>query len=97
MDTVSFWQFGRRILKVDHWFSFSETFAPILKIFFRPVEIGVQTQIMVAIDPDLERDTGKYFAYCKATTPAQRAIDYNLAKWLWEKSAELTGLEVEKQ
>jgi predicted Abi (CAAX) family protease len=67
-----------------------------LSIFFRPIEIGVQTQIKVAIDPDLERDTGRYFAYCKVTTPASSATDYNLAKWLWEKSAELTGLEVQK-
>jgi retinol dehydrogenase 12 len=45
------------------------------------------------LDPELVNVSGKYFADCKETEPAKQALDYDMAKWLWHKSAELTGLK----
>jgi NAD(P)-dependent dehydrogenase (short-subunit alcohol dehydrogenase family) len=60
-----------------------------LKTFLKtPVE-GAQTQIRLAIDPDLENVTGKYFYDCEEHEPASAAKDDETAEWLWKKSAEL--------
>jgi retinol dehydrogenase 13 len=54
------------------------------------VENGAHSQIMVAVDPDLEAVSGKYFADCAVTKPSAQSLDYEMAEWLWNKSAELT-------
>jgi hypothetical protein len=46
----------------------------------------------VAIDPVLENVSGKYFSDCKETSTLCTARNEGMAKWLWEKSEELTGL-----
>ena len=61
----------------------------IFKTFLKtPVE-GAQTQIRLAIDPDLETVTGKYFYDCEEHEPSTAAKDDDTAEWLWKKSAEL--------
>ena len=57
-----------------------------------PVE-GASTQIRLAVDPELENVTGKYFAECEETTPSPAAQNDETAKWLWETSEELTKLK----
>lgn len=63
-------------------------FFPIIKT---PKEAS-QTPIMVAIDPDLEKVSGKYFDKCKEEGFFKSARDEETAEWLWNKSAELVGL-----
>ncbi|CRL06704.1 CLUMA_CG019438, isoform A [Clunio marinus] len=53
---------------------------------------GAQTQICVALDPDLENVTGKYFSDCKEKTPSSNARNDETAKWLYDKSIELVKL-----
>jgi retinol dehydrogenase 12 len=65
---------------------------PIMKLFYATPLKGAQTQIMLAIEPELEKMTGKYFVGCKETEPSDKAKDEDLARWLWDRSAELTGL-----
>lgn len=64
----------------------------IFKTFLKtPVE-GAQTQIRLAIDPDLETVTGKYFYDCEEHEPASAAKDDETAEWLWKKSVELVNI-----
>jgi hypothetical protein len=76
----------------------------VLRIFLHPIEAifyktpisGAQTQIMVAVDPELDGVTGKYFVDCKQTSTASAACDDDTAAWLWKKSEELTNLAVKE-
>lgn len=67
---------------------------PIQKFLYRTPEQGAQTQIMLALEPELEKVTGKYFTDCKETEPSAKAKDDENAEWLWTKSQEMTGLEI---
>ncbi|KAG5677011.1 hypothetical protein PVAND_006799 [Polypedilum vanderplanki] len=61
----------------------------ILKPFLKtPVE-GAQSQIRLAVDPDLEDVTGKYFENCKEVSTWKHANDENAADWLYAKSCKL--------
>lgn len=60
--------------------------------FSRTVKSGAQTTIMLAVDPDLEKVSGKYFADCAMTMPSSASMDYETAEWLWRTSEKLTGL-----
>jgi NAD(P)-dependent dehydrogenase (short-subunit alcohol dehydrogenase family) len=57
-----------------------------------PLE-GAQTQIRLAIDPELELVTGKYFADCKEDEVTYEAKNSENARWLWDKSSELVSLK----
>jgi NAD(P)-dependent dehydrogenase (short-subunit alcohol dehydrogenase family) len=63
-------------------------FFPIIKT---PNEAS-QTPITVAVDPDLEKVSGKYFDHCKERGFYRSAQDDEAAEWLWNKSVELVGL-----
>ena len=67
---------------------------PIVRLFYKTPEQGAQTQIMLAVEPELEKVTGKYFVGCKETEPSNKAKDDSMAEWLWNKSQEMTGLEI---
>lgn len=66
---------------------YRKVLAPIYKT---PWE-GAQTQIRLAVDPDLEKVTGKYFSDCEAVEPSKSASDDNSAEWLWTKSTQLVN------
>jgi hypothetical protein len=65
-----------------------------MKFFFKSIESGAQTQIRLAVDPELENVTGKYFRDCKQVAPWRTARNDENAKWLWQKSEELTQMAV---
>jgi len=62
------------------------------RFLFKTPKSGAQTQIALAVDPDLEKVTGKYFADCKVSSESKAAQCDDTAKWLWTKSEEITGL-----
>jgi hypothetical protein len=64
-------------------------FSPFMKTSFE----GAQTQIMLAVDPELQDVSGKYFVNCKETTPSRNAQNEETAEWLYKKSLELVGLQ----
>jgi NAD(P)-dependent dehydrogenase (short-subunit alcohol dehydrogenase family) len=66
---------------------------PILGPFFKSPTEGAQTQICLAVDPDLENVSGKYFTNCKEKSPTRAAKNEETAEWLWKKSVEIVGLE----
>lgn len=65
---------------------------PVMKMFYKSPINGAQTQILLAVEPKCQEITGKYFTSCKETEPSEQAKDVELAKWVFEKSIELTGL-----
>ncbi|KAG5676989.1 hypothetical protein PVAND_006780 [Polypedilum vanderplanki] len=74
---------------------FTRTFVrPCQEFIFKSPSAGAQTQIRLAIDPELENVTGKYFADCKEKTPSRRALNDETAEWLWNISEEWTGMSI---
>lgn len=61
----------------------------VLKPFYKTTFEGAQTQIRLAIDPDLEHVTGKYFVDCEKALPSAEARNEEVAEWLWNKSTQL--------
>jgi retinol dehydrogenase 14 len=65
-------------------------------VLIRPFEIsatrGARTSIYLASSPEVEGVTGKYFAGMRQRRSSSRSYDVDLARRLWEVSAELTGL-----
>jgi hypothetical protein len=64
--------------------------------FLKTSAEGAQTQIFLAIDPDLENVTGMYFDNCAIAKISKAAQDEETAEWLFEKSLELVGLKSNK-
>lgn len=66
-------------------------FYPLI-IFFKTAEAGAQTTIAVALDPDFEKVSGKYFDECSITEESKNAQNDDDAEWLWKQSEQLTEL-----
>lgn len=62
------------------------------RILFKTPKAGAQTQLALALDPDLEKVSGKYFSDCKVAQETKEAQCDDTAEWLWKKSEEVTGL-----
>lgn len=61
----------------------------IFKLFYKTPFEGAQTQIRLAVDPDLQGITGKYFSDCEEITPSNAARNDETAAWLWRESTQL--------
>lgn len=62
----------------------------IASFFLKNCIEGAQTTICLAVDPDLEKVSGKYFNDCEEASES-KAMNEELATWLWKKSEELVG------
>ena len=60
--------------------------------FARTPEKGAETTIFLATSPAVEGISGQYFSDCKAVEPSPEARDPEVAKRLWQVSAQLTGV-----
>ena len=60
--------------------------------FLLSPEKGAATTIYLALSPEVETVSGKYFADCKVARPAPEALDLMVASRLWQVSENLTGL-----
>lgn len=65
---------------------------PIKKLTFKSVEVGAETHVMLAVEPAIEAETGKYFRDCKILELAPSALNEDIATWLWDESVKITGL-----
>lgn len=63
-------------------------------LIFKTATSGAQTQIRLAVDPELEAVTGKYFSDCTEARSSWAANNDETACWLWKTSEEWTGLSV---
>jgi hypothetical protein len=66
---------------------------PLLRPFFLTPEAGAKTSIYLASSDEVDDVSGKYFAKCRPTSSSPDSYDEALARRLWEKSSQLTGLE----
>jgi NAD(P)-dependent dehydrogenase (short-subunit alcohol dehydrogenase family) len=54
---------------------------------------GARTIVHLASSPEVAGISGKYFYKCRATTPSPPAQDDQAASLLWERSAQLAGIQ----
>ncbi len=78
---------------VDRKTGFGKTIVGMLKPFFLTPEEGAATAVFLATAPSLKMVTGEYFYRCRIAKSSSRSKDMDLAKRLFEKSLEWTGLE----
>jgi hypothetical protein len=67
---------------------------PAMSLVFKTAKSGAQTQICLAVDPELEGVTGKYFSDCTEARLSPNARDDEMAEWLWQISEQWTGLSM---
>ncbi|CRK88329.1 CLUMA_CG002108, isoform A [Clunio marinus] len=65
---------------------------PLKKLFYKSPENGAQTSIMLAVEPELEKVSGKYYETCQESTSSEKSKDDEMAAWLWELSDEKTTM-----
>ncbi|KAM3403212.1 hypothetical protein ACQJBY_006762 [Aegilops geniculata] len=61
------------------------------RIISRSVEQGAATTCYVAMHPQVQGITGKYFGDCNIANPSSRAVDAELAKKLWNFSLQIVS------
>jgi len=71
---------------------FAEALRRVVGLFLKSPEEGARTSLYLACAPEVEGVSGRYFAKCRERMPAAHARDPELARRLWERSEELTGL-----
>lgn len=77
-----------------HYFSdglLKTVFKSTVSVFLKNCIEGAQTTICLAVDPSLEKVSGKYFNDCEEASESDDAKNEELATWLWKKSEELVG------
>jgi NAD(P)-dependent dehydrogenase (short-subunit alcohol dehydrogenase family) len=65
---------------------------PLLRRFLKTPAQGAATSIYLAVSPDLEQVTGRYFANSRPKRSSKRSYDVTVAARLWQASTELAGL-----
>lgn len=68
-------------------------FFVLLQLFVKSPKSGAQTSIMLAVDPDIENVSGKYFADCAVAEESKAAQGDEAGIWLWKISERLTQLD----
>ena len=59
-------------------------------VFLKSPEQGAQTSIYLAISPEVEGISSKYYSDCKPKTSSSASYDAEVAKRLWDISQEMT-------
>jgi NAD(P)-dependent dehydrogenase (short-subunit alcohol dehydrogenase family) len=81
------------VVATDIWRRIPPPFKWVIKKFMITPEEGAQSSLVCATSPELEKDTGRYYDVGgKEKRPSRLADDTELAKTLWTRSAEWTGL-----
>lgn len=81
-----------------HMGIFSSFFAkifvyPLMWPFMKSAVSGAQTSLYCALEPELEKVTGQYFADCKQKEVAPQGKDDAMAKFLWRVSEKWCRLD----
>ena len=81
------------VVATDAWRRIPPPFRWLAKLFMLTPEQGARSTIVAATDPALASHTGRYYTVGgKEKVPNRVSEDADLAKTLWNKSAEWTGL-----
>jgi retinol dehydrogenase 14 len=67
-------------------------FTPLMRPFMKTPAQGAATSIHLASSPEVEGGTGSYFAGGQPRTSSKRSHDTEVARRLWQVSAELVGI-----
>lgn len=67
-----------------------------LILFMKTPKSGAQTIIALAVDPELEQVSGRYFQECRIVDECELGRDDEAAEWLWEKSEQMTAIHTEE-
>lgn len=82
------------VVATDAWRRIPPPFRWLIKRFMITPEQGAQSSLVCATSPDLAKESGRYYtAGGKEKRPNKAADDVELARTLWAKSAEWTGLQ----
>ncbi|CAN5898207.1 SDR family oxidoreductase [soil metagenome] len=82
------------VVATDAWRRVPPPFRWLIKRFMITPEQGAQSSLVCATSPDLAKESGRYYtAGGKEKRPNKAADDVELARTLWTKSAEWTGLQ----
>lgn len=65
---------------------------PVHKLFMKTPEQGAATTLYCALQKDIEKDSGKYFADCQLSSLPRKCYDKKLATDLWEMSEKMVGI-----
>jgi hypothetical protein len=63
-----------------------------MKLFMLSNDEGARTTLYCATSPEVEDQSGRYYDSCREKRPSRLAQDEGLARTLWEKSDEWTGV-----
>ena len=92
--TVTTYAVHPGVVATDVWRKVPGPVRWVMKKFMITPEQGAQSSLRCATDPELASETGRYYDVGgKEKRPARLADDVELAKTLWTKSAEWTGLQ----
>jgi dehydrogenase/reductase SDR family protein 13 len=81
------------VVATDIWRRVPPPFRWLVKRFMITPEQGAEASLVCATAPELGKQTGRYYDVGgKEVTPNRVSDDVELAKQLWQKSAEWTGL-----
>jgi len=69
-------------------------FVRFVRMFFKSPERGAETPIYLSVSPEVERVTGQYFANKHVREPSRAAQDPDVARRLFDVSAELAHLSI---
>ncbi len=64
----------------------------VMGAFMKSPDTGARTQVYLASSPEVEGITGRYFIDSKEARSSAESHDANIARRLWEVSANMTGL-----
>lgn len=82
------------VVASDAWRRVPWPFRPLIKLFMISEEDGARTTLHCATSPEVADHDGRYYDKCKEKRPNKAADDADLARALWEKSAEWTGADL---
>jgi retinol dehydrogenase 12 len=81
------------VVATDVWRKVPPPFRWLIKRFMITPEQGAEASLRTAAAPELAKETGKYYDVGgRERNPSRLADDVELAKTLWTRSAEWTGL-----
>ncbi|XP_020289410.1 retinol dehydrogenase 11-like [Pseudomyrmex gracilis] len=101
IDGINVYSLHPGVVRTELGRSFNKTIIPGATLFFRYVMLpfiknpmqGAQTTIYCAISENTANETGLYYTECKAVTPFSKAMNFTVAKKLWDHSCRLLDLE----